>query len=577
VTDSGRITGIGAFDRLAARLSRFARPARGFALPPEPRGLGSFARGRQLSGGTFLLAGALVEAPGRAPWDIAPPTQAFVEALHAFFWLDDLAAVADLPAQARAQEWTFDWIARYATGARTGTGPGWRPDLTGARLMRMIHHGPFLLENRPGADRATYFAALGAQTAFLARRAPNVAGTGARAVALAALIRASVSLERMGRHAAPAADALARLAGHEVGPDGAIASRNPEELLDLLSLLTRSAEGLAEAGRPVPLPITEAIARIAPTLRLLRLADGGLARFQGGSAGAAGRLDRALADAGGAHKTPRGPAMGYLRLSGGRSTLVMDVAAPGRGIEGAHASTLAFEMTSGRRPLIVNCGSGRTFGPEWERAGRATPLQSTLGVRGVSSSRLKRGGTPGPGTPFAEWPAQVWAQDESTLDGARVLAGHDGYGPTHGLSHLRELVLSLDGRRLAGEDTLGALTADERDLRDRLRAQGAPPVTFDIRFHLHPDVDAALDLGGTAVSLALKSGEIWIFRHDGVGRLALEPSVYFDPARPDPRPSRQIVLTATVEDQATQLGWTLAKAQDTPTAIRDIAPDEAPG
>ena len=42
---------------------------------------------------------------------------------------------------------------------------------------------------------------------------------------------------------------------------------------------------------------------------------------------------------------------------------------------------------------------------------------------------------------------------------------------------------------------------------------------------------------------ALKSGEIWIFRHDGVGQLSLEPSVYFDPARPEPRPSRQIVLT----------------------------------
>ena len=40
-------------------------------------------------------------------------------------------------------------------------------------------------------------------------------------------------------------------------------------------------------------------------------------------------------------------------------------------------------------------------------------------------------------------------------------------------------------------------------------------VRFAVRFHMHPDVDARLDMGGTAVSLALRSGEIWVFRHDG--------------------------------------------------------------
>ena len=101
-------------------------------------------------------------------------------------------------------------------------------------------------------------------------------------------------------------------------------------------------------------------------------------------------------------------------------------------------------------------------------------------------------------------------------------------------------------------------------------------VRLDIRFHLHPDVDAALDLGGTAVSLALKSGEIWVFRHDGQAKLALEPSVYLEKSRLRPRSARQIVLSARALDLETRIGWTLAKAQDTPLAIRDLDRSDMP-
>ena len=92
----------------------------------------------------------------------------------------------------------------------------------------------------------------------------------------------------------------------------------------------------------------------------------------------------------GAGAAPHGVAMGFARLQGGRTTLIADAAAPpaGRASAEAHASTLAFELTSGRRPIVVSCGSGRSFGPDWRRAGRATPSHSTLCLDGISSSRL---------------------------------------------------------------------------------------------------------------------------------------------------------------------------------------------
>jgi uncharacterized heparinase superfamily protein len=93
---------------------------------------------------------------------------------------------------------------------------------------------------------------------------------------------------------------------------------------------------------------------------------------------------------------------------------------------------------------------------------------------------------------------------------------------------------------------------------------------FAIRFHLHPEVDATLDMGGSAVSMALRSGEIWVFRFSGPAELRLEPSAYLETGRVRPRPCMQIVLKGEARGFETRIGWTLAKAKDTPLAIRDL-------
>jgi uncharacterized heparinase superfamily protein len=559
--------------RVHARLSTLARPATGFVSQPEPRTIGTYAKGRQLIAGNFLFAGFLIEAPGLSIWDAAVPDPRFAADLHGFRWLDDLAAVGDGAARTRAQAWTLDWITRFGTGG----GPGWTPDLAGRRIIRWINHAIFLLNGVEGGKARLFFRSLGRQTAFLARRWQAARPGLPRFEALTGLIYAGLSLTGMERHVDPAVAALARDCQQMIDAEGGIATRNPEDLLEVFTLLTWASAALSEAGRTPSRDHLAAIARIAPTLRALRHADGGLARFHGGGRGAEGRLDQALSSAGGKPVRQPGLAMGYARLSAGRTSVIVDAAPPPAGRAGgeAHASTLAFELTSGRRPLIVNCGSGAEFGPEWQRAGRATPLHSTLGIRGLSSSRFGTDGRSGRAESLIEMPDQVWSQSDADMDGLRLLVGHNGYAKTHGLTHVRQLEMSVDGRGVSGEDTLGAMTgADRRRFEAALDDSRMEGLRFDIRFHLHPDVDAAIDMGGAAVSLALKSSEIWVFRHDGVGEMTLEPSVYLQKGRLKPRPSRQIVLSAVVMDYACQICWTLAKAQDTPAAIRDTGREE---
>ena len=128
---------------------------------------------------------------------------------------------------------------------------------------------------------------------------------------------------------------------------------------------------------------------------------------------------------------------------------------------------------------------------------------------------------------------------------------------------------------MRGEDVLVALDAGAKKkfdlVFDKTKFRGVP---FTVRFHLHPDVDATLDMNGTAVSMALKSGEIWIFRVRGEARLTLEQSVYLEKSRLSPRATKQIVLSGAAMEYATRVNWSLAKAQETPSAVRDYAMDD---
>ncbi|MEM1388162.1 MAG: heparinase II/III family protein [Pseudomonadota bacterium] len=561
--------------RYHAKRARRGEKARGFKANPEPRTIGRLSRGKSLVAGKYRVDGTLIDVPGGSLWSIETDDADLLHALHGFTWLDDLAALGDYQARARAQGWLQEWLNRFYTGK----GPGWAAHTTGRRVIRLVNHGLFLMQGDEVDLSQPLYTSLSQQTRFLAKRWHTAPMGLPRIEALTGLIQAGLALEGTQDIVAPAIQALGQVCKAAVDDGGAIASRNPEELLEVLTHLIWAADALREADLVPDEAHLDAIMRIAPTLRALRHADGGLTRFHGGGRGANGQLDTALAGSGIRGMPRHGLAMGFVRMSAARTTLIFDGAVPPEteASSNAHASTLAFEMTSGRRPVIIACGDGRAFGADWARAGRATASHSVLGIDGLSSSRLGD-----PDTAQAEWlvtrPSSVKVQIGTDATPVGIVAGHDGYVPSHGLTHVRQLEMSEDGRGLAGEDVLAAIEDDhQQQFTTALEATRLAGIPYQIRFHLHPDVEAQLDMGGNAVSLALKSGEVWIFRHDHEAQMRLEPSVYLEHDRVQPRATKQIVLSARALRYASRVRWTLAKAQDTPSHLRDYELDPPDG
>ncbi|MEL6599652.1 MAG: heparinase II/III family protein [Pseudomonadota bacterium] len=566
----GRLTD--ADNKFQAWRSGFAASAKAIRHQPSPRVIGSAIRGDALLTGKIRAAGDTVSAPNRLPWDVPHPTPRFTDHLHGFSWLDDLGARGGREARVTAQKWVWSWIEKYGAAR----GPGWVPDLTGTRLCHWLSHAPFLLKEIGPGRQQQFFRSLGRQTAYLSNSWDDAPQGLPRFEALTGLLIAGVSIEG----AEPLVDRAGSLLGKEcfarIGADGGMASRNPEELATVFSLLVWSARTLEEAGgKPHPDHIA-ALARMAPAIRLLRLGDGGIAQFHGGSRGLHGLVEQALADGQVRLGQTANAAMGFSRMSGGRTILVIDTGGvpEGDGALTAHAAPLAFEMSTGRRPFLLNCGTGTEFGDSWSRASRNIAAHTAMVVSGTSPAKfgaLTRAGRI-QAEPVKTGPKTVTVERATDRSGQWLLCGHDGYAPINGLVHERRLFLATDGGDLRGEDTLSATGSKAENAFTAAMRKHGRGVPIATHFHLHPDVAVEADSTGQALVLTLPSGEQWGFRQSG-GTTSVEPSVCLDPHADAPRATKQIVVKTVATSYATRMNWVFKREGTSAQVLRDIVED----
>lgn len=551
-------------NRLMAHRARLGtRPVLAATLP-EPVRFGDASRGQALIGGRWQALGQSL-ALGDAPiWAVALPDPRLEAARQSWSWLDDLGALGNRAARGKAQAWAAEWIRRFGHGS----GPGWDPEIAGRRMQHWTMHCRLLAE---GADRGAgdaIWRAFAAQQRYLAHTWLDAAEGLPRLNALAGLVWSGIALPHSGHRLAITELGLAAEAVIDL--EGETPSRAPSDLADALILLIWTARVLENAGQSAAPAHLAAIVRGVPVLRPLRLGDGSLARFHGGAGGDAEAIDQALAELRtGVQVKPR-LAMGYARLAGGRSVVVMDAAVPpAAAATRAHAGTLAFEMSSGRQPVVVNAGSGFGFGDQWALLARQTAAHSTVEVDSRSSAPILTRGLAARtfGPRLEGGPSLISIRQAQDASGQWLLATHDGYNPSHGLLHERRLFLDARGAELRGEDILSVPDARARGIFDaRLEAGRGDTgrLPFAIRFHLHPAVAAEPDPQRDLVRLALPSGEVWLFRAGG-GSLAIEPSAHLEPGlSAAPVATRQVVVRAEVVEYLGQIIWSLTRVVEAP-------------
>ena len=135
-----------------------------------------------------------------------------------------------------------------------------------------------------------------------------------------------------------------------------------------------------------------------------------------------------------------------------------------------------------------------------------------------------------------------------------LTASHDGYLAKFGVIHQRVLMVSHDGTRLDGEDTLnpapgGRIKGNDTD--------------YALRFHLHPSVKASRLSDARGVMLVLPNRDVWTFEALD-DKVELEDSVFLA-GNDGPRRTAQIVIKQDSR-QASSIRWSFVRSSTSASA-----------
>ena len=497
--------------------------------PPDPWP-GNPQVGAALRRGDFELMGRS-NYLGEIPWTFHGLDDDETAELHGFTWLRHLREVGSEEASIRARDLVSSWITVHTQWADQP----WRPDVLGERLTNWLANYQFIRARGDEKFSANFMGSMAKQARHLTRAYKLVAEDGKVFAAIRGLLNSGLCLESLEENYPLGLKALDEAIKKQIYPDGGHFERNPSLHLHILAQLIEMRQTLRAAHEEVPESLQHAIDRMAPFLRSMRHGDGRLCLFNDGLEEDEAVIDRIMAAAeSNAKPLKSAPNTGFERIRSGRTLIVVDSGKPPAAPHdiGAHAGTLGFELSIGKRRMVVNCGAHPDHETDWHHALRSTAAHSTVIVDHSDSILFDADGH------MTDGPRTVSVNRTEEEGHTLVELSHDGYKNRFGLIHKRDLYLSPGGNDFRGLDQL----------------VGSGGSGFEIAFHLHPDVQALTQADGTGVLLrvpGIHGG--WRFRAAG-GSISLKESVYHG-SRSGIRRTEQIVVSGRLDGQGATVKW----------------------
>lgn len=528
-------------------------PAGLTALPKDNRPI-SRERGEAILAGKWKFGAAHIETPpGHSPWGPEFPSIHFTDRIHRFHWLRDLAALG--PAgEARARALVVAWTEAYGKW----DGFSWRLSVTADRLINWLCAGPWLFGPLEGDTRAAVLETLGRQMRHLQYSGIEETDPVARfrvAVAIS-LCAAAVDDRKL------LDQGLAMLEAEcaaQILADGGHVGRNPETLAECLIDIHTVEDLLLRLSINAPAFLTRLQPRMAAMLSFFQEADGGLLPANGGGDASSGVARAALRPHGGlSSKFSFARLSAYQRIQAEGLNVYMD-AGPGpdrpHGLH-AHAGALALTVDDGPERLITSCGAGPDLDPVLRDAARRTAAHSVLSLNGEDSAVFAV--DPATGVRAPEGPAQLAIRRMEEGDQLLLEGQHGGWRVRHGLIYRRRLYVAMNGARITGEDSLS------RPMSEAASAYPVGLIPFEIRFHLHPDVQLADGPDDRTVFLGLAARQrVWRFRSETL--LSVENSRYW--GADAVRKTRQLVIRGVADPGAdgsqapNRVRWALSRIE----------------
>ncbi|RYG28207.1 MAG: heparinase, partial [Burkholderiales bacterium] len=454
--------------------------------------------------------------------------------IHRFHWLRDLASLGGT-GEARARALVVAWAEAYGKWDNFA----WRLSVTADRLINWLTVGPGLFTPLVGADRECVMDTIGRQLRHLQFSAAEEADPISRFRIAVAMCLGGAATDD-GRRTLDAGLAMLEVeSAAQILPDGGHASRSPEALAEAMLDIQTVEELLLRLGHNAPAFLTKLQPRMAAMLSFFQETDGGILPANGGGDSSNGIGQAAMRPHGNVNsKFSFARLSAYQRVQAEGLTTYLD-AGPGpdrsNGVH-AHAGALALTVDDGPERMITSCGSNSELDPIVREAARRTAAHSVLSLNGEDSAVFVV--DPNTGVRVPDGPAQLAIRRMEEGDQYLLEGQHGGWRVRHGLIYRRRLYVAMNGGRITGEDSLS------RPMSEAAASFPSGLIPFEIRFHLHPDVEVANGPDDRTVFLGLpKHQRVWRFRSETL--LSVENSRYWGGEAV--RKTRQLVIRGVAD------------------------------
>lgn len=513
------------------------------------------ARGEAIRQGKWRFgAGHIETQPGQPPWGIEPPSLHFADRIHRFHWLRDLAACGP-EGETLACALVVSWVETNGKWEDFA----WRLSVTADRLINFLSAGPWLFSRIEGDARSHLLESVGRQIRHLQFSGPDEADPVARFRIAVALCLAGAATEDGRKILDAGLSMLEAECGKQILPDGGHISRSPEQLAHTLLDVQAVEDLMLRLGMSAPAFLTRLQPRMAAMLSFFQTADGGLLPANGGGDASDGLARAALRPHGALNaKFSFARLSAYQRIQAEDLTVYVDAGAgPERPYGGrAHAGALAITVDDGPERIITSCGSSAELDPSVRDAARRTAAHSVLCLNNEDSAVFSL--DPATGIRAPDGPAQLAVRRMEEGEQYLLEGQHAGWRVRHGLIYRRRLYVAMNGARITGEDSLS------RPMSDAPLATQGGPIPYEIRFHLHPDVQLRDGPDDRTIFLGLPQRQhVWRFRSEAL--LSVENSRYWGSGAV--RKSQQLVIRGVADPAAdgsqapNRVRWALSRIE----------------
>lgn len=468
--------------------------------PPRPHSLyhdfilGDIEQGMRLVEGYFRLQDKDYPLPHKNIFKEEWPLE-IKRWLYSFIWLRDLHAFGTADARLKARALILQWVHTPSQDEIAS-----HPHILGQRLAYILGHYEFCLLTAQEDVQKNIMAMILREAHLLSVLLPLPLIAWENLSALRGLFAAFMAFSYKKNFYKNFYRDLPLELNRLILPDGSAQERSPEAQFQIVHELVSLSSMFTSLSMASPPLLQEKIKQSCAVLRALCHHDGALALFNGSYERSAKEITLLL-DRAERYRiiSPILPNAGFIRLTSGRSLLLVDSAVPPNLSSTAHASTLAFEFSDDMQRIFVNSGT-HALEP-FKSLLRESVAHNLTTIEGASSSSFTPKGE------ITSLPSHA-TSDHYHQDGKDWLeAFHDGYYPTHRALYYRQFYLEKEGSLLKGLETITAQNA----------------LKCVTRFYLHP----TLEVHQEEEDLILSNKEnIWRFRIQG-GQMSVEDALYF--------------------------------------------------